>query len=99
MDNNENKVINLPPKHTIYPKLVIEECEVDMEECLAKMRWGELKNSDENSNEANDDFMNILNDETKTVDFRNMRATEMPCNQRVKVVDPFESDIETRGRI
>ena len=42
LDDNEKKVMNFPPKNTVFQKLLEVELEVDIEECFMKMRWDGL---------------------------------------------------------
>ena len=84
VDEDETKILNLPPKHTIYEKITVEDCEVNLEECFAKMRWDELNGideDDENKNEQESKNNDVVDEQKKTIDFRKMRATDMPCNK------------------
>ena len=44
----------------------------------------------------NEEEHNTVELKTKTVDFRNMKATEMRTNQRFKIIEPFENKLEKK---
>ena len=42
-DAKERKVVNLPPKFAVYDRVNTDECEAEIEKCLAKLRWTKRK--------------------------------------------------------
>ena len=40
--------MSLPPKYATYNKVNTEECEAEVEKCLAKLRWEDRNSSTQN---------------------------------------------------
>ena len=50
VNKKENDILCLPPDHTIYPKVDIEEFDTDMEKCVIKCVW-QAKNEERKAEE------------------------------------------------
>ena len=89
----EEEILCLPPDHTIFSKVDIEEFDTDMEKCVIKSKWQdnheqrkfeELKVTEEQKDDTKSvDKNNENENESKGIDFRGMRATEFKNNKRV----------------
>ena len=99
--DDQEKLLMMNPNHRIYSKLKLESFETELEKCYIKSTWEKIKEGIMNENnhkapEANEnETNNIVNDDkAKSVDFRNMRATDMKGNKRIyiaEVTDDAES--------
>ena len=93
----------------MYDKVNTNECETEIEKGLAKLRWTKRKQfeKDDEGKHQNGESQDlngerdktIYNIKSKTFDFRNMRATDLPFNKRVHLPDPLdeESEIEIQN--
>ena len=89
----ENKILTMLPNETTYNKIDINKIDDEVEICFAKDRYGELKNDSEETDSSN---MKTYDSKTNTMNFNNMKATDMKVNKRVKMMMPVESEIETK---
>ena len=111
-DEDEISALLLDPKFAIYDLLSEEDFEVEIETCLAKMRWNNMNKSDEDEVETtskNEQELNeivdaksrqIYDSETKTFDMRKLRATDVKENTYVHLPKSqgvqYESGLEMR---
>ena len=103
-DEKERKVLSLPPKFAVYDRVNTDECEAEIEKGLAKLRWTKRKQfekDDPNKHQNGENQVTdgerertIYNIKSKTFDFRNMRATDLPFNKRVHLPDPLDDESE-----
>ena len=42
VDKYEEKVLMIPPNHTTYPKINVEEVKTELEKCVIKCRWNDV---------------------------------------------------------
>ena len=107
----QEKVLLLPPEHQTYPKLNLEEFETDLAKCAIKERWETIRESRkcEESNKVKemadmepDKVVNNTSDkvydmETKVMDIRNLKATDLKGNKRVILPDLNDDENEIRS--
>ena len=107
VNENEQDIICLPPDHTVFPKIDIEEFNTDMEKCVIKCNWEanreqreaeEKKDIEEVSEEIKSQGETYDNeiDDKKGLDFRNLRATDFRNNKRVVLPDLDDDPEEIR---
>ena len=95
----EQEILALPPDHTIFPKVDMEEFDTDMEKCIIKSKW--QKNQEQRKVEEERVLKeqgevaveNISEIKIKGIDFRNMRPTDFKNNKRV-VLPQLDDDHE-----
>ena len=81
VDKNEEEILCLPPDHSIFPKVDIEEFDTDMEKCGIKAKWNALKEerkteekkameeaSEQIKNDEEEDMFKFYDIETKSLD-------------------------------
>ena len=94
----------MPPKFAVYEKANTDECKAEIEKGLAKLRWTKRKQvekgdkdkpkSGESQDLNGERERTIYHVKSKTFDFLNMRATDLPFNQRVHLPDPLDDESE-----
>ena len=104
VDKYEEAVLMIPPNHTTYPKIVVEEVKTELEKCVIKCRWNDVSEQTKNENENKikesedtrdkidnnkKDAMKVYDANKKCVDLKNLRATDLKNNKRV-VILPLE---------
>ena len=77
--DNEEEVLRLPPKFGLYRKVNIEQCVIDTEEALNKLRWSRLFEQNDN-NTDNPDFIS-----QNTVNINRLKVTGLPFNPSVSM--------------
>ena len=92
-DEDETSALLLDPKFAVYDILSEEDFDVEVETCLAKMRWNRMnKDEDEEQTSTVEQELNeivdaksrqIYDSETKTFDMRKLRATDVKQNTYV----------------
>ena len=106
LKDNLKEILNIPPKHTIFPNLKIEEFETELQKCEVKIRWqtqreernkedlkkkAELKESGEENTTVDTEVS------TKdSIDFRNLKATDMRNNKRIVMPELGTDEDEIR---
>ena len=103
----EAELLCLPPDHTIYPKIDLEEFDTDMEKCIIKCTWEavrEQRKVEENKvmeevsgesvkNQNYENYDKFYDPKKKSLNFRNLKPTDFKYNKRVIIADP-EDDLE-----
>ena len=92
---DERAVLTLPPKFAAFSKIDSTDCEAQVEKGLAKLRWSIQKREREvqagtEESEESPSFKPSAN----LFDFRFMRATELPFNQRIALPDRVDDATE-----
>jgi hypothetical protein len=82
LDDCEKKALELPPKFALYDSIDPVECEAQIEKGLAKLRWS-LRKREREELGAVDVERTLYSGEDNSLDFREMRATDLPFNMRV----------------
>ena len=95
INEEEEALLSLPPKYAVFEKVKEGQCESEIEKCLAKLRW-EDKDDDNTGNEEETQQLKWHDQETKTMDFRKYRSTNLPFNSRIIVPKPLEGEKETQ---
>ena len=100
------EILDIPPKHTIFPKLDVEAFETDLQKCEVKCRWQskielreqeklnqklELKDTG-NKTEMKDKVFATED----SIDFRNLKATDMKHNKRIIMPELDDDEDEIR---
>ena len=94
---DEQALLSLPLKYAVFSKIDTTDCKAQVEKGFAKMRWSIQKREREEQNgEEEQDERNSFKPATNVFDFRMMRATDLPFNQRVKLPDPVNDDMEIK---
>ena len=106
-------ILNLPPTHTTFPPLKVEQFDTELQKCEVKSRWQSHNEQRKNENrkkkeELGDDTngedeetKEVFSIETKTLDFRNLKATDMKMNKRIVMpeLNDDEEDIRRSNRM
>ena len=96
LDENEQSLLELPPKYATYEKVESEPCEAEIEKALAKLRWERKRNDAEHEgNELPMDEKRWHDARTKTIDMREFRSTDLPFNSRIYAPKPLDNETET----
>ena len=110
-DKDEISALLLDPKFAVYDLLSEEDFDVEVETCLAKMRWNYMDKSDDEevpTSKVEQEFNEIVDaksrqiydSESKTFDMRKLRATDVKQNTYVHLPKSqgvqYESGLEMR---
>ena len=95
LTNDEQSLLELPPKYAIHEKVNKEHCQAEIEKSLAKLRWEHGKDNDPQGNELPEDEKSWHDPESKTMDFRLFRSTDLTFNSRINVPPPLDNETET----
>ena len=103
----QEEILLLPPGHQTYPKLKVSDMDLELEKCRikhkcktmremrkfedAKLRE-EMKENDDPHKQNNAD-----DKESKSIDFRNLKATDLKNNKRVILPALVKDETEIRG--
>ena len=66
----------------VYDKVDLSDCMGETEKCFAKIRWSRSWNKSEEK-------LGYYNHDTRTFDYVNMRACDLPFNQRIHLPSPL----------
>ena len=93
----------MPPKHRIFPRLSVESFETEIEKAVIKAKWERIRveRSKEEHNKALEsgeviDIPKTYDESKKLVDFRNLKATDLKYNKRIKIPEPQNDEEEIR---
>ena len=104
----EEEVLYIPPNHATYPKINMEDIKTELEKCMIKCKWGNIRDLTENEEnnkkkdlgEENDDSSvkvseKVWDQEKKSLNLGNLRATDFRNNKRVFIpkLDDDEDEI------
>ena len=95
VSESEIDVLTLSPKYAVFEEVKVMDCKAEVEKGITKYRWsymaeksetqvGGLKKSD----------LHFIQD--KRLDFRNMKATDMPFNKRVVIPNAIKQEEEVK---
>ena len=73
-----------------------ENIELAAEEAFAKLRWHITLESEDKREKEKDKSKCLDSRECKTIDFTDVRATDLNCNKRVEFVKKLDTDIEVK---
>ena len=95
LDENQENILLLPPNHQTFPRLSLATFETEMEKCMIKATWEAMRKSinyeKKHAEDKNDDDKDVhvsdkdYDHDTKTLDLRNLKATDLKGNKRVIV--------------
>ena len=98
LTEDQKNILLLPPNHQTFPKLSLEKFETELEKCNIKMTWESMRKSrmeeKNHVDKENDDNIDakkhgetekVYEHKTKTLDLRNLKATDLKNNKRVIV--------------
>ena len=94
--NSEEKVLANPTNHTVYKKVIQRDVELEIEACFAKGRWGDMEQSTKNNADSITPEKCTYDKVNKTLNFQNIRATDLKSNKRVNIVDNGDLKHETK---
>ena len=98
--SEQKDILMMNPNHRLFPRLNLEMFETELEKSEIKAKWEKARA--EKATEAhykaketgeNVKTTKVYDVETKSLDFRNLKATDMKYNTRVKIQD-FNDDEE-----
>jgi hypothetical protein len=89
IDNNERSILTLPPKFAMYPKLDAAAIETQIEKSLAKYRWDQAKEEQNQEIRKKNDTGSGDESGKGNVDMRKLKATDLPFNKRVCLPNPL----------
>ena len=95
LNEDERAALSLPPKYAIHSKINTTDCEAQVEKGLAKLRWSIQKRGREEQDEEPSESISFK-PSANVFDFRFMRATDLPFNQRVKLPDRVQDATEIK---
>ena len=80
----ERALLTLPPKFATYGKVIEGECKSQIEKAVAKLRWEHVaKERNKDNNQMFEEKTSWRNLETNQLDFKYMRASDLPFNKRI----------------
>ena len=85
----------LPPKFACFEKLDPVKNQAELQKTFNTIRWKKRNSEDESA--ATEVEMDVYDEENKLFDFRNLKATSLPFNQRVCI--PPLADESTESKI
>ena len=94
LTEDERATLSLPPKYAVYSKVDTTDCAAQVEKGLAKLRWSIKENEREEREGESDERMSYK--PANVFDFRYMRATELPFNQRITLPDRVDDATEIK---
>ena len=89
----ENELLSLPPKFALYEKVEEQKCQAEIEKSLAKLRW-ERQTANREGSELPVETVCWKNTETKAMDFRLLKSTDLPFNSRIIMQQPMDDVTE-----
>ena len=108
LDDNEKKVLGLPPKFGVFQELDATRCRIDLEESLNKLRWNKIKSAQdkkknvEHESQAGDGVSVIDNDDQAEREPRGFVDAELRDVDigRLKVTDlPYNPSVCMPGAL
>ena len=94
LNEKEKMALSLHPKHTIFEKVDLLQCEAEFEKALTKLRWKEKTTNDGNNSENKIYAEDAFNFEQQVFDFRKARAVNLPFNVRTNMPSKLEEKKE-----
>ena len=92
LNENEQKTLSLPPKFAMYEEIRAEKCEAEIEKGMAKLRWNRRKEED-----GEQTRQHAFDIDTKTMNYRHLRPTEMKYNKRVYLPKQMSEEEEVKA--
>ena len=108
VNKKEEEILCLPPDHTVFPRVDIEEFDTEMEKCVIKCTWEankEQRKSEEKKvmeevteeNDLNDEEPNkLVENPLKSLDFQTFKPTDFKNNKRVIIPEADDDQEEIR---
>ena len=109
VNKKEEEILNLPPDHTTFPKVVVEEFNTDMEKCVIKCNWQHMKEqrqfeekkaleeaSEEIKSNDEETYNKVYDNEKKSLDMRNIKPTDFKNNKRVVLPELNDDSVEIK---
>ena len=96
INEDEKHILSLPPKFAIPDKVDEHKCEIEIEKAITKLRWERHQTGTKNTNLPPTGDFKTHEDTGTTIDFRNMRPTDLPFNGRVYLPPALELDTEVQ---
>ena len=97
---DQEELLMMAPNHRVYSRLNLESFETELEKAFIKANWEKLRegHSNEERNKAletgdNMETLKTFDDKKKVIDFRNLKATDLKNNKRIKIPE-FNDDVE-----
>ena len=89
LSDSAREALKLNPNYMLYDKIDEKKVEVEIEKGMTKARYS-MMNDDKDDHEQNDveSKTEVFNLDEKTVNFANMRATQLPTVQRLYPPQP-----------
>ena len=103
IDETEKILLNLPPDHSIYPRISLRKVETELEKCFVKGEWQIKKNNIENEkvkadaekkDNVEDDDKDI---EKKIINLAAKKSTDWKHNKRVNFIEVEDEEREKRN--
>ena len=85
----------MPPKYAKYEVIKEERCEAEIEKTMAKLRWENNNNNDQDGNELPREEKKWHDQRTQTMDFQQFRSTNLPFNSRIIAPQQLDMGSET----
>ena len=99
----QKELLMMPPNHRVYPRLELESFETELEKAGIKATWEKLsenRNNEEHFKELETgetkESLKVFDEDTKTVNFRNLKATDFKNNKRINIVEENDDKEEIR---
>ena len=88
--------LSLPPKFAVYSSIDEADCEAQVEKGLTKLRWTVGKQESQAGDPVEEEEQTSFRTSVNRFDFRYMRATELPFNQRITLPKSVDLSIEVK---
>ena len=96
INGNELAALSLPPKFAVYSSIDEADCEAQVEKGLTKLRWTVGKQESQAGDPVEEEEQTSFRTSVNRFDFRYMRATELPFNQRITLPKSVDLSIEVK---
>lgn len=103
ISENEKKLLEFSPDHMVYPRIVLDQIENDLEKCFIKEDWDEKRKGIEKEKEArkteNGDEVENEKDlkSMKIIDFAHKPSTSWKNNKRIIIPEIDDPEKEIRN--
>ena len=96
MNENELAALSLPPEFAVYSSIDEADCEAQVEKGLTKIRCSVGKQESQAGEPVDEEEQTSFSTGVNSFDFRYMRATELPFNQRITLPKSVNLSIEIK---
>ena len=94
----QKAILMMPPNHRVYPKLNLQSFETELEKSIIKAQWENIREERKTqehfkaleTGKENIENPKVVDGETKSVDYRYLKATDLKNNKRINIPEIFD---------